>query len=450
MAKLFLSGASVGALGIGYKHSALVATLGDSRLARVFYSLSNNFGFSGYTSFTWANARTGHRLKVAYNGGLSGDCSDQMLARVAAAIASGAGTLLLRIGVNDINNAGVGYTTRNTVGPNQGVAVTLTNVAQICFQNIQWAIQQFLQNGGQKVILYLECGAEVFGTTQIAATINLNQMLRELAEVTRGVILFDAWSLMHNPSASTATTLRFKTGYAAEAVGSGTHESNLGAYVLGKALAPIISANFVDLPFLPTDVNEITSITLNNLLLSPLFMTTSGGTGSGSNGVTGTVPANWTVDRFGGGSTQTVVVSTGTPADGSPGNECILACTFAAAGDTIRIRQDALPGNWSVGDIVEGVASVVIDAGATSLAGVQMDLQQYDGTTTNSLTDLKPLDNNPIAFDGCTLYLKTPPFQITTKGGGAYLTMRLYAIGSGAGTATVRWRTVQIRKRFSL
>jgi lysophospholipase L1-like esterase len=98
VARLYLSSASVGALGIGYKHSSLVATLGDSRLARVYYSLSNNFGFSGYTSFTWANARTGHRLKVIYNGGVSGDCSDQMLARVAPAIASGAGTLVVRIG----------------------------------------------------------------------------------------------------------------------------------------------------------------------------------------------------------------------------------------------------------------------------------------------------------------------------------------------------------------
>jgi lysophospholipase L1-like esterase len=450
VARLYLSSASVGALGIGYKHSSLVATLGDSRLARVYYSLSNNFGFSGYTSFTWANARTGHRLKVIYNGGVSGDCSDQMLARVAPAIASGAGTLVVRIGVNDVNNSGVGYTTRNTVGPNQGVAVTTSNVALICFQNIQWAVQQFLQNGGQKVILFLESGAEVFGTGQIAATIDLNQRIREFAEVTRGVLLHDAWTLMHNPAASTASTLRFKTGYAAEATGSGTHESNLGAYMGGKVLANLITANYAELPFLPSDVNEITSITLNNLLLNPLFMTTSGGTGSGSNGVTGTIPGSWTVDRFGGGGTQTVAVSTGAPADGSPGNECVLACTFAAAGDTIRLRQDPLPANWAIGDIVEGVACVVIDAGATSLAGIQMDLQLNDGTTTNSITDLKPLDNNPIGFDGCTLYLKTPPFLVTAKGAGAFMTMRLYAIGSGAGTATIRWRSVQVRKRFSI
>jgi hypothetical protein len=426
------------------------ASLGDSRPARFYQSLGNNFGFSGYTAFTCAQARTGHRIKMVYNGGNSGDQSDQMLARVAATIASGAGTLIIRIGVNDINNAGVGYTTVNTVGPNQGVAVTTANVALICFQNIQWAAQQFIRAGGQKVLIFLECGAEVFGTAQIAAVINLNQRLREFAEAEGRVVLWDAWQLMHDPAASTTSTLRFKSGYAAEAAGSGTHESNKGAYFGGKDLAPILAANWPAVPYLPSDVNEVTAITTNNLLLNPLFMTTSGGTGSGSNGITGTVPGSWTADRTGGGSTQTAVISTGTPSDGSPGTECIMACTFGGAGDIIRIRQDAVIANISIGDFLEGVGSVVIDSGATSLAGVQMDLQYADGTTTWNLTDLKPLDNNAIPTDGVTYFLKTPPYPVTVKGGGAFMSMRLYAIGSGAGTATVRWRTIQARKRFAL
>lgn len=434
-----------------------LATLGDSRLARIYQSLGNNWGFSGYTSFTCANARLKHPFDVVYNGGLSGDQSDNMLARLQAACTSGAGTLLIRIGVNDVNNSGVGYTTvTNTfpaswpAAPNQGVVVSTANVAQICFQNIQYAAQQFIRCGGQRVIIYLECGAEVFGTAQIAACINLNQRIREYARAVPGILVYDAWAIMHDPSASSTTTMRFKAGYAAEASGSGTHESNKGAYIVGKDLATLLAANFTAVPYLPADVNEITSITTNNLLLNPLFMTTSGGTGSGSNGVTGTVPGSWTVDRTGGGSTQTVVVSTGTPADSSPGNECIHACTFGGAGDIVRMRQDAVISNINVGDILEGVGSVVIDAGATSLAGIQMDLNYSDGSTTWNLSDLKPLDNNPIPTDGVTYYLKTPAYPVTVKGGGAFLSHRLYSIGSGAGTATTRWRTEQSRKRFAL
>jgi len=426
-----------------------LASLGDSRVARFYQSLGNNFGFSGYTHFTIANSIAKKPFDVVYNGGLSGDQSDTMLARLAATIASGAGTLWIQIGVNDVNNSGVGYTTTNTVGPNQAAVVSTANVALICFQNIQYAAQQFLRAGGQRVIINLECGAEVFGTAQIAACINLNQRLREFARSAPGVLIYDLWSQMHDPAASTTSTLRFKSGYAAEASGSGTHMSNKGAEIVGRNLAAFLTANFPTVPYLPADVNEITSITTNNLLLNPLFMTTSGGTGSGTNGVTGTVPGSWTADRTGGGGTQTTVVSTGTPADGSPGNECIMACTFGGAGDICRIRQDAVIGNISVGDFLEGVGVVVVDSGSV-LAGIQMDLQYADGTTTWNLTDLKPLDNNPISTVGGTYYLKTPPYPVTVKGGGAFMSMRLYAIGSGAGTATVRWRTIQARKRFAL
>lgn len=443
-------GSSGGRFPTPLKPLMALASLGDSRVARFYQSLGNNFGFSGYTHFTCANARAKHPFKVVYNGGNSGDQSDQMLARLPAAIASGAGTMWIQIGVNDVNNAGTGYTTVNTIGPNQGVAVTTANVALVCFQNMQYAAQQFLQAGGQCVIINLECGAEVFGTAQIAACINLNQRLREFAEVTQGVLIYDLWSQMHDPAASTTSTLRFKSGYAAEASGSGTHMSNKGAYVVGKDLAAFFASNFpTAIPYLPSDVNEVTGITTNNLLLNPMFMTTSGGTGSGSNGITGTIPGSWTVDRTGGGGTQTAVISTGTPGDGSPGTECIMACTFAAAGDIIRIRQDAVIANISIGDILEGVGVVVVDAGGV-LAGVQMDLQYSDGSATWNLTDLKPLDNNPIPTDGVTYYMKTPPYPVTVKSGSPFMSMRLYAIGSGSGTATVRWRSLQARKRFAL
>jgi hypothetical protein len=252
---------------------------------------------------------------------------------------------------------------------------------------------------------------------------------------------------MVDPAASSASTLRFKAGYAAEAVGSGTHMSNLGAYMVGKAFGTFLAANFPELPYLPSNVNEITSITTNRLLLNPLFMTTTGGTASA--GASGNVPANWTADRSGGSGTQTVVVSTGTPADGSPGMECIMASTFSAAGDVTRLRQDPLPANWNVGDIIEGVGSFVIDPGS-KLAGVQMDLQHNDGAVTNSITDLKPLDNGAIGTDGGTFFFKTPSYKVLAKGAGAFLTLRLYAIASAAGTATVRFRTMQVNKRFAM
>lgn len=428
----------------------LTAVLGDSRVAQIFTSPSNTYSLSGYNHFTWGNARAGKRLRIAYAGGVSGDRTDQMLARLVAATASGAGHLYIQALVNDISQSAAGYTTANTIGPNQGVAVNASNVVAVGVSNIIYAANHFLRAGGQKVTICLECGTEAFSQTQIGNVIDANQYLREFAEVTPGVVLFDVWSEMHDPAASSTTTIWFKSGYAQEASGSGVHQSNLGGYMVGKAFANHITANFPPVPYLPSDVQELPTLSLRNQLANPLFVTTSGGTGSGAGGITGTVPGSWAVDRTGGGGTQTAVVSTGTPADGSPGNECILACTFGGAGDLIRLRQDAQNANWNVGDIVEGVAVCVVDAGATSLAGVFMDMQQNDGNLTTDLRDLLPLNNAAIGTDGCTLYLKTPPFLITGKSGSPFLTMRLYAQGSGAGNATVRWRQVQIRKRSSL
>jgi lysophospholipase L1-like esterase len=434
----------------------LTAVLGDSRVAQIFSSQTITAGcqvptnFSGYNHFSWGNARAGQRLKVVYAGGLSGDRSDQMLARLNAACSPTlrAGHLYIQIGVNDISQSAAGYTTVNTIGPNQNTVVSASNVALVCFQNIQYAVQTFLAHGGQVVTICLEPGGEGFSTTQIGNTIDLNQYLREYAEQTQNILLFDTWSAMHDPALSSTSTIRFKANYAQESSGSGVHQGNLGGYAVGALFANFLTANFPSVPYLPTDVNELPTISVRNQLANPMFVTTSGGTAS--TGVSGTVPGNWTVDRSGGSGTQTAVVSSGTPADGSPGKECIIACTFGAAGDLIRLRQDVVSNaNWSVGDIVEGVAQCVIDAGG-ALAGIWMDMQQNDGTTTFDSRDLIPFNNSPIGTDGCTVWLRTPPFYINGKSGSPFLTMRLYAQGSAASTATVRWRSVQIRKRFAL
>lgn len=445
------------------KPIGLGGSLADSRGARFYYSLANHYGYSSYTEFTVANSRAGHRIKMIYDGGLSGDRSDQAMARLQALIQSGAGTCIWHLGVNDINFAATGYTTQvNTfpawwpAAPNQGVVVGLANVAQVLFQNLKYAYQMFMRCGGQRFLVINEAGGEVFGTGQQAANIDFNQWTRELAESSPGMIVFDDWTLMHDPTASTATVQRFKPGYAAEAVGSGTHKSNLGSAKGGIKLQPLIEANWPAISFLPGDVNEATGVytaagvTPNRLLLNPLFTVTSGGTGSGSNGVTGPIPGSWTVDRTGGGSTQTCVVSTGVPADGSPGNECIMTCTFGGAGDICRIRQDAVIANINIGDIIEGVGAILVDAGGASLAGVQMDLQYSDGSTTYSIRDMSPLDNNTMGSDGGLFYWRPPPFQIAAKAGGAFLSMRIYNIGCAAGGHVGRVRQVQIYKRSTL
>lgn len=430
----------------GLKPLGYTAVLGDSRPAQIF---SDSFFLrtSNQAFFNWGNARSNHRLNIVAGLGVSGDRSDQMLARVATAVASGAGHLFIHIGVNDIAQANAGYTTVNTVGPNQGVAVTLSNVAAICAANIQYAIQRFIGAGGRVVTLVLEPGAENFNASQIGATIDLNQRSKETAETYQGVFLFDLWKELHDPTLSSTTTIRFKAGYCQEASGSGVHLGQLGGYKIGIPFSTYINAIFPPVPYLVADVNEIPSISLRNQQTNPLFITATGGTLN--TGITGTIPLGWNVARSGGSGTQTATITTGTPADGSPGLETIITPTFAGAGDGFRFWQDATYSNVSVGDIIQGTARAQVDAGGTALAAVNLDMQQNDGTITNLIGDFAPLNNVAIGVDGFTIDMKTPKFTITNKAGG-YLTMNFNIFGSAAGAGpAVRIRQMQIKKRFS-
>jgi lysophospholipase L1-like esterase len=267
----------------GFRPLGLTAVLGDSRVAQIFTSQTVGTGgqvpatVGGYNHFNWGNARSGHRLKIAYNGGLSGDRSDQMLARLLNCYTSvtGCGHLYIHVGVNDIAQSAGGYTTANVIGPNQATVVSAANVAAVCFANIQYAAQQFLAHGGRIVTVVLEPGAENYTATQIGNAIDLNQRLREFAEVNQQVVLFDLWKEMHDPSLSSASTIRFKAGYAQEASGSGTHQSNLGGYKVGIPFNTFITANFPPVVVLPGDINEIPSTSLTNQLLSLASSSTS-------------------------------------------------------------------------------------------------------------------------------------------------------------------------------
>jgi hypothetical protein len=304
---------------------AATGTLGNSRMAQMYSSQSLTAGMlvpltvGGYNTWTFANARSGHRLKFIYNGGVSGERGDQMIARLPTLLALKPGHMLMECFVNAPGAAATGYTTVVQAGwpsgwpalPNQGVAVTLTNVAAVEFSFVQYAIQRFLRMGGQIVTLMLDRCAENYTAAQIATGIEFNRLCKDTYEGDPRVNLIDDWAESHDPAASTTTTIRMKSGYMQESLGSGTHDSNKGAYYLSINRAAYIQANFPAPSFLPSDVTEIPSISLRNLLANPLFVTASGGTnGAGS---TGTPPGSWTTVRSGGSGTQSVVVSAPSP-----------------------------------------------------------------------------------------------------------------------------------------
>lgn len=437
-------------LGIGKaaRHAALYVILGDSRVDQTHLDHGSFLNISNANHFGWGNALSGHRITIESNQGNSGDRSDQMLARLAACLSGKAGSLYIEIGANDIAQAATGFV--SLAGPMVGQTINLANVAQHILANVKLAYAAALKAGFVRVIVVLEAGATNFSATQIAAMMEYNQRLREWSETVPAQALFDLPSYLWDASASTASAIAFKTGYMRDT----THEAAPGAYAGGLGFAALLTQLHPLAPRELRNVFEVPSANSNiNQLTNPMFATATGGTAGG--GVSGSVPLGWTVSRVtsygSGGGAQTCAVSTGTPADGSPGKECILALTFAAAGDTFALVQDWPLANWSAGDIIQAGGEVSID-NATGLAAASLYLQSNgsgNGFGAKVAGDVVAIDNSQFATGAVKYSMLSEKLVIPNYTTKSWVTQHFEFKAAAAGTVTVRIRRAMGKRRFS-
>jgi lysophospholipase L1-like esterase len=406
----------------------LTVYLGDSRKAQMHLD-SFQLNISNANHGSWGNCLSGWRWVKGWNYGVSGDRSDQVLARLDVAIATGAGNMYLQVGANDI---GQNYPTATTS------AIT-------CFNNIKTMADKALLNG-MKVIIDLEAGATAFTAVQIAQTVELNERLRAYAEVTPNIFLLDIPSVVWDPVNTTISAIVFKANYFRDT----THLAAPGAYAVGKELAKIIQIVSPPLPRSIASMAEVPNAnSLVNLLSNPMFTTTTGGIVQ--TGITGTMPASWGIQRDSGGGTQTATVSTAAASDGTAGNELTINCTFAAAGDAFRVYQDITLANWSPGDILQAQADISADAGPIAQIYQYLTANGNDGAAISATTmSMVGISNAQITTEALKHSLITekmtiPPMTVS-KG---FATMYLRIFGSAAGSATVRLRKVQVKKRLS-
>ncbi len=403
------------------------AFLGDSRVSAQFNDGSTpNYppvdSAHGHVKtntffFNWANALLGQRMKTVYNGAVSGQRSDQYLANLNAAIASGAKWLLIWGVVNDIVQSG-----------------TTGDTALSIWTRIKNAAQSAL-NVGMNVVLLTEPGSNSMGTStsQKAMVNQFNQYMREYADVTPGVFCFDIASLLIDPALANLT---LRSAYSSD----GTHSNAYGAYYLGQAFANTIS-NFI--PAINSQIFGPFEISANGNIqqvANPLFLTTTGGTSQ--TGITGNTPSGFITGRSG---AATATISTAASADGY-GNAVTLAGTFTAAGEYIRIGQDTTLGNYTIpGDIVESGAHITVSAGSVNLATAC--LYSNFGTISNPTADLYTVDNTValpnVAMD---LTFKSVPFTLVT--GVNWCTWQVRFVASGAGSFAATINRAWMRRRF--
>jgi len=404
--------------------------LGDSRVYQIHTDA--NFRYvSAANPFGWGNALSGHRLTLIANLGVANDRTDQIMARLPQVLEANAGTLYLLGGINDIST---GYPSTTTSGAT-------------AFDNLRTIVETVLSAGYRRVIWALDTGSTTLGSAAIGQLVELNNKIREYAEVTEGVVLFDMW-----PAIALAGNNRTAIAYIADSMRDGTHFGNLAGFLGGKVLSSLLTSlypprallvdNVIESPGSAGDTNSFC-----NIITNPLFSTTTGGTAG--TGVSGSVPGNgWDVSRLTG--TPTCAVSTGDPSDGSPGKELILAITSNADGDVIHLNKTLNTTYWAIADVLTGRAEIVVDAGSVNLQGVFLDLTAVtDTSTTTSVRSLMPYTaTSPIGTAEtykATLITEKLTVPGSVKNSLAY---SIRAAFGGAGSATVRIRRASVMKRF--
>jgi len=396
----------------------VVTALGDSRIAAI-YTNAGQGSYSAHSPLNWANALSDQRLVVGATFGVSGDRTDQMIARLNSAIATGAGMLYLQGGLNDIAQ---NYPTAGSSGAT-------------AFANIR-AMADAARQAGMIVVIEMEVGSNVISTSALCGQVNeLNARLYEYAERTPGILLHDARPVVLQTDFS-ATAMSYRTGYTYD----GTHVNGRGAYYWAKSLALLLQS--VVPPRAAVRMvgrAEAVGNGRRNYLANPCFVPATGG--GANDGTSGTVPSGWSASKSAGatGAFGNEVDAAGL------GNHVVVAATFAAQGDYVRLYQDVNPASWDVGEVVEGTAKITVSS-PVNMAIAHLNVQANVGGSSYDNFALYGLDTVLGPDEGYTATVKTRPFVIPagTKG---WLTMCLWMRGGGAGSANVVVHHAAMRRR---
>lgn len=392
--------------------------IGDSRIAQNTNNPSQtNKNAQGVVVWAQALSRKAGFF-VTQNLGVSGDRTDQMLARMDAAVADPAGVAFVWCGVNDIAQ---NYPSATTSG-----ATAFANIATLA---------KALIASGKHVILTLDTPVTSWDATQRGQLFDLNSRLTSAFSGSRSVSLADFFGVVVDPASA---TLQPRANYYSDT----THVGIKGAYHCAKVLRdivdPLLPAALIPLP---CGASDVFSLNPNSLLDTGCHITTSGGVAG--TGASGTVPAGANVARSSG--TGTVAVSTAASPDGV-GNDLVLTFTAAAA-DVFRVAYDITTTRLVAGAtyVLEGEVSVT---SATGLRAIQCRME-YNGTVSgiiqrntfeDSIGGAGPDEDFTIRFQSEEFVAPTVAETIT------WMTLRIMETFNAASSAVVKIRRLRLRR----
>jgi lysophospholipase L1-like esterase len=396
-----------------------LAVIGDSITANWYFqsALAPSVTPRGYLS--WALALSKQRMQVVGSfatGGSRvvgpGGTLPTISTQIDSAVATGAKNLLLGpAGVND-------FTGGNSLADVKAALTIIVQKAIAAGMRIWWCT----------LIPVGSPGGSYSVATQ-ANIVALNDWIRSQAAAyaKAGVVLIDLYSVFVDPTSATGSC---KSNYLGT---DQLHPNNIGAYYGGKELARIWSANLPEVPRLLCSAadNRTYSAVCTNLVDNGLF---TAGTALGTGYAT----------VLGGGAA--VTPSLVSRADGF-GKDQVLDCTFAAAGDIVRLnapRVEALvaTGKTYVVDVELTLASPV------NVRDITVDISVSGGSATQKMSWMATDPTNSIALpEGFTMQVSTPPMTIDAAAG-AFTTVRAgwAATANGAGSCQLKGGRLSFRE----
>jgi hypothetical protein len=385
----------------------------------------------------WANALLGWPFKFAYNGGVSGERTDQILARCATTAAQGLNWVVEMSGRNDVSQ----------------IVAIFGNDPVLCENTIytnRLAIwDYFLSRGINVIACALLANSAALGEASATKRIvtRVNYRLKKAAMSRKGCYWIDTFALSIDPADVGGRAL-------ASRMYDSVHPSYEHQYLAGKEIARQIGPKVAQQDGLVSsqlDCYQIDSTNRNILnAVDGLFL--SGTSASAGTGVTGTQVTAWTIARSQGAAATAVASVVAAPSDAlamgenvAIGNAQKLVITTTAAEDQFKIsyQSSVTLAQFPAGSQYFGECAIRV-RNATNLISVSVEAQITfaGGATASPLNSrcLHPLETGQkgTGSDDLDLVLRTPFVTLPVDATGlTKCTFSVYATFSGAGGADV-------------
>ena len=302
--------------------------------------------FNSTSFWSWADMLSGYRLRTAIDGGVSGERTDQVAARLPALLATKPQLICLNVGINDIV---------------QNIA-TATIIAQTV---AMWDMS--LANGTPVIHVPILTDTAVT-SPQRQAIADLFYGLLRAARTRPGVIYIGS---IRRSVLDPATPTSYGAGKGADS----RHLSMLGAYYVGREVASAINL------LVPPLLDYGSGLDQAELAANP-WLSGSGGTLGGS--ITGVAPSGWIATQQ--SASITAVGSKVTRTDYT-GEWYQLAISANSGGGQVYRQAQAAGSLWNANDgfTYQGTVEVEWDAGFSGAILPVVDLRDASSVIQRNL-----------------------------------------------------------------